>query len=225
MKKKIKWIFFDVGGVLLTDTKTEGLRKKYLLKVLKTWDSNITLAHIEKAIPKARGMIGKQNDNILGQFIKNKTALAAASEQMQIYWKEKVRYTENSSVNREAKDVLKVLSKNYKLGVLANQPVSAKDKLQKAGIDKYFEHFTVSAEHGLEKPDPKFFRAIFKASGAKPKESTMIDDNIERGLLPAKKFGMTTVWLKNQNRKSRKDIPADKIDFTTTSLKDLLKLF
>ena len=222
MKPEIKWIFFDVGGVLLVDTKTEGLRKKYLLEVLKSWDKKITLAQIEKIIPKASGMIGKQNDNILAQFITNKTALVAASEQMMIFWKEKVRYTENSFVNPEAKNVLKVLSKNYKLGILANQPMAAKDKLQKAGIDKYFEHFTVSAEHGLEKPDPKFFKAIFKASGANPKESVMIDDNIERGLLPAKTFGMTTVWY---NRRKRNNIPKDKIDYTIKSLNELLKLF
>ncbi len=222
MKQEIKWIFFDVGGVLLVDTKTELLRKKYLLETLRQWDRTITLNQIERMIPKASGMIGKQNDNILAQFIKNKTALAAASQQMMAFWKEKVRYTENSFVNKDAKRVLKELSKNYKLGILANQPLSAKDKLQKAGIDKYFEHFSVSAEHGLEKPDPKFFKAIFSASGANPKQSAMIDDNVERGLLPAKKFGMMTIWYKLD---SRKDAPKDQIDYTIKSLNELVKLF
>ncbi len=225
MKNNIKWVFFDIGGVLLVDTKTESLRKQYLLEVLKSWDKNITLAQIEKVIPKASGMIGKQNDNILAQFINKKAALAAASEQMMSFWKEKVRYTENSFVNPEAKKVLRELSKRYKLGILANQPLSSKAKLQKAGIDKYFEHFSVSAEHGMEKPDPKFFQAILSASGANPKESVMIDDNIERGLLPAKKLGMITVWYKNENRTNRRDAPIDKIDYKIVNLKELLALF
>jgi 8-oxo-dGTP diphosphatase len=224
-KPQIKWIFFDVGGVLLIDSRTEALRVKYLLKVIKQWDEKVTLSQIRDVIPKASGMIGKQNDNILSLFIKNKKALHAASEQMKIFWKENVRYVENSNVDPEAKAVLRELSKTYKLGILANQPLSAKEELEKAGLNKFFEHFSVSAEHGLEKPDPKFFKAIFKASGANPKESIMIDDNIERGLLPAKKFGMTTIWYKNKNRKNRKDIPKSKIDHTVTSFHGLLKIF
>jgi HAD superfamily hydrolase (TIGR01509 family) len=221
-KNIIKCIFFDIGGVLFDDSKAEQLRKKYLLEVLNLWDREITSANIEKVIPKASGIIGKLNDNILGEFIKNKPAFSAASEQMMRLWKDKVRYHQNSKVRPEAKSVLKVLSEKYMLGILANQALPTKERLIQAGVEKYFEHFTVSAEYDLEKPDPRFFKAIFRAAGANPKQSVIIDDNIERGLLPAKKLGMTTVWYK---RAERKDIPESQIDYTIKSLKDLLNIF
>ena len=106
------------------------------------------------------------------------------------------------------------------MGLLANQPVSVKEKLDKAGVLQYFKFQDVSENFNLRKPDPEFFKAIFKAAGADPKESAIIDDNIERGLIPAKKLGMTTVWFKLEDREAVNDI-----DFAVSNLNALLDIF
>ena len=49
----------------------------------------------------------------------------------------------------------------------------------------------------------------------------MIDDNIERGLMPAKKLGMKTIWF---DWGIRKDYP-DWIDYKIQKLEDLLQIF
>ena len=123
-------------------------------------------------------------------------------------------------IRPEAQKVVAKLSFKYNLGLLANQPVKTKEKLEQAQILQYFKFQDVSEDFNLRKPDPEFFKAIFKATGANPKESAIIDDNIERGLIPAKKLGMTTVWFKLEERDLVKEI-----DFIVINLEELLEIF
>lgn len=87
---------------------------------------------------------------------------------------------------------------------------------------QYFEHTGVSGDFHLEKPNPDYFRNVFEITGADPKTSVLIDDNVERGLVPAKSFGMTTVWYKFGERNG---IPENIVDYEVGNLRDLLKIF
>ncbi len=109
------------------------------------------------------------------------------------------------------------LSRSYKLGIIANQHHSIINKLEKAGLLNYFTLADVSEDYHFEKPDPRLFTAVFSATGAIPTRSIMIDDNIERGLAPAKKFGMTTVWYKLREYSK----PLSSVDYTITNLIEL----
>jgi FMN phosphatase YigB (HAD superfamily) len=64
------------------------------------------------------------------------------------------------------------------------------------------------------------FHAIFEQTQANPVNSVMIDDNIERGLLPAHEFQMKTCWYKLSD-----EAMPSWVDFEIRSLSDLLAIF
>ena len=215
---KIKWIFFDIGGVLLDDSRAEALKRQVLWDIIKKYLPKVTLAKIENLFTRLSSEHGIISYNILKFLLTNSNDLEQAEETRRAKWPE-IGYYRHSTIRPEAKKVLTKLSKKYHLGVIANQNILAKEKLKEAGIYDLLHHQTVSDEHGLEKPDPKYFQAVFKETGANPNESVIVDDNIERALIPGKKLGMTTVWYKLQERT---DIPKNQVNFTITSLADLL---
>ena len=219
LTKQISWIFFDAGGVLLDETKHEERRIELISKLVKEYKPDIAETDILKVRPKASGMLGGLTTNMIKLLLpdKNQQELAIAKVKALGKSADQCGY---AFVRPEAKNVVEKLSKNYNLGLLANQPQAIKEKLEKAGLLQYFKFKNVSEDFNLRKPDPEFFKAIFKGTGADPNKSVIIDDNIERGLIPAKKLGMTTVWFKLEDRKVINDI-----DFTATSLNELLKIF
>jgi len=217
--KSIDWIFFDAGGVLLDETKHEERRINLILEAVKGYKPEINKEYILKVRPKASGMLGGLTTNIIKLLLLDQVQQESAIKKVKVLDK-KADQCGYTFVRPEAKEVVKKLTGKYNLGLLANQPVATKEKLDKVGILQYFKFQGVSEDFHLRKPDPKFFKVIFKTTGADPKVSVIIDDNIERGLIPAKKLGMTTVWYKLEDREV-----LESIDFTISSLNELLKIF
>lgn len=215
----IDWIFFDVGGVILDDHLYEKTRIDELFHVIHIFDSRVTRQQVADAMPAASARVGQINENILSMFIPDISKLHMARNMMA--GKRQIMYKNRGVVRPEALEVLSALSQNYNLGLIANQPKSSRDLLASSGLDKFFNHFKVSDDHGLAKPDVLYFKTVLKENGAEAQNSIMIDDNIERGLLPAKRLGMTTVWFKTSDRN---DPPLASVDCTITNLKELLKI-
>lgn len=218
---KIKWIFFDIGGVLLDDSQAKNNAERLLLEIIKKYDNQVNPSDIDSEWIKGSPQHGSLNENVIKCLISNSIDQKKALTEYKSR-KSEIKYYEVSAIRPEAKEVLAILAKKYKLGLIANQNIIAKDKLKEAGIYDLLHHQTVSDEHGLEKPDPEYFKAVFAETGARSTESAIVDDNIERALIPGKRFGMTTVWYKLQERK---DVPKDQVDFIITSLTDLPHIF
>lgn len=166
-------------------------------------------------------MIGGLDDNIFTILLKDPEQIEQAKTEIVERKSKAIPYSDQQIIRPEAKDVIAQLSEKYKLGIIANQHSSIKLKLEEAGVLQYFHSTDVSHDHKLDKPDLKLFQAVLKQTGANPIHSVMIDDNIERGLIPAKKFGMTTVWYKLRDRA----VPDGIVDYTIVNLTDLLNLW
>lgn len=79
-----------------------------------------------------------------------------------------------------------------RLAVMANQPVEAVPFLGTLPVDAV----AVSAEWGLEKPDPAFFRRICDVLDASPERIAYVGDRIDNDVVPAHNLGMTAVHLR-----------------------------
>lgn len=218
---QIDWIFFDVGGVLVGDSMVTVWRQEQQAQILQEMGVSVTIADIQKRWAEASSMIGSIDLNMFKLFLGDEVLANQAQEKMKNSGVSRASYAEIVKVRLEAVPVLTELSKKYQLGIIANQSPAIKNKLEKDGLLKFFNHNTVSHEYGFEKPDPRIFEAVFQETGADPMKSVMIDDNIERGLMPAKKFGMTTVWYKTEDR----EVPDGAVDFTIGSFSELLDIF
>lgn len=92
--------------------------------------------------------------------------------------------------------ILEALSKNYRLGVLANQSAETEWRLQKYGICQYFDLIISSAEIGFSKPDLKIFEIALDKAGCAPSEAYMIGDRLDNDIEPATRLGMRTIWVR-----------------------------
>lgn len=220
MERNIKWLFFDMGGVILDDTYPETLRQEILLNVAKRYFPELTKEHVRAAWQEASKQLGSLRINALHYLFKD----SVFQEDAETVYKNEcnVDYYGLSVVRPEAGEVLGRLSKYFNLGIMANQNVKAGHLLEEAGILNYFSHQKMSAHIGLEKPDPKFYIEILNDSGAKASESMLIDDNWYRGLLQAKQLGMGTVLYKREIIPYPKDAEPDKF---ISSLEELLPIF
>lgn len=83
----------------------------------------------------------------------------------------------------------------FRLGVLANQPASARTDLERAGIAGLCDGVWLSAAVGFAKPDPRFFRLPLEAWALPPGRVAYVGDRPDNDVAPAKALGLTTVRL------------------------------
>lgn len=77
--------------------------------------------------------------------------------------------------------------------------------LQEFGLDGIFEEIIESAVVGIRKPDPQIFLMGVDALGMKPEEVTVVGDSLEKDIIPAKRAGCHTVWLKGEGWTNAQD--------------------
>lgn len=216
------WIFFDVGGPLVIDSAAYEKRIDINLAVLQRYLPALTREQVLEAWHQASGQVGSIDRNLAYLLIEDQEHAKEAWNNVRRQKAARGNYLQLVAVRPEAAGICEQLAKRYKLGLIANQGVGIKEKLTAAGVLQHFTHQKVSEDYGVEKPDPELYKRILSDTGADPKRSVMIDDNIERSLMPAKALGMTTVWYELETRNS---VPSGVFDYRITDLRDLLFLF
>ncbi len=92
--------------------------------------------------------------------------------------------------------------------------------LQEFGLDGIFEEIIESAVVGIRKPDQQIFLLGVDALGMKPEEVTVVGDSLEKDIIPAKRAGCHTVWLKGEGWTNAQDgeNQADRVIMTLDEL-------
>ncbi len=106
-------------------------------------------------------------------------------------------------VYKEVHNVLKDLSKSYRLVLISNLASPYKIPIYKLGLDVYFEYMLFSCEFGALKPDKILFRDVEKVMGVKASEILMVGDSFKADILGARNVGWNTLQLKRENYKSQ----------------------
>lgn len=93
-------------------------------------------------------------------------------------------------------ETLEYLHGQYKLHIITNgfEEVQYK-KLERSGMNKYFEQVITSEDAGAKKPNEVIFRYALGKAGASASESLMIGDEIEIDLLGAKAVGLDQMFV------------------------------
>ena len=90
---------------------------------------------------------------------------------------------------------LEALEGRFRLGVIANQPSSVRQAMERDGLTRFFEVWGVSDDLGLQKPDPRLFSHVLSTAGVSPARSVMLGDRLDYDVRPAKAAGMRAVWV------------------------------
>lgn len=172
---KIEWIFFDIGSTLIDESKAYELRFREI--------AEMAGCSYEKICQEALEFY-KQNQ-------KGDLEVAKKYGLTKPKW-----HKEAERLYEGVPQLLERLSKTYKIGIIANQSPGSKERLQKHGILQYIDLLVASAEEGVAKPDLKIFEIALERSGCLPRHAVMVGDRIDNDIVPARKMGMHTIWVK-----------------------------
>lgn len=89
------------------------------------------------------------------------------------------------------------LSKNYSLGIVANQPSEIRQHLDKNSYSKYFDFIGISEEISMQKPNIEIFKWALDKTGAEPQDIYYIGDTIFNDIIPANSLGINTILLRH----------------------------
>jgi len=133
--------------------------------------------------------------------------------------------SEDEKLYPSTASVLALLSQNYRLGVIANQPPGTEERLCRFGIRDYFSIVVSSAEEGLAKPDRRMFELALRRANCQAHHAVMIGDRLDNDIVPAKKLGMRTVWVKQGFSSLAQDPEGqDSADDIVDTIQDLASL-
>ena len=90
-------------------------------------------------------------------------------------------------------EILETLSRQFKLGVIANQSEGTEKRLAHWHIRDHFSLVFASAEFGLSKPDPGIFQRAISLAGCAPGNALMVGDRLDNDIGPAKLQGWKTM--------------------------------
>ena len=172
----IKWIFFDVGSTLVDETEAYDHRAREMIS-----GTGITFKEFDDiriALAK-QGLDG--NSAAIKYFGLTKTPWHSEDE---------LPYSDIQST------LAALIDKGYKLGIIANQKLGTKERLDSWGLRQYFDVIAASAEIGYAKPDKEIFEKAFELAKCTAAESMMVGDRLDNDIIPAKSLGMKTVWIK-----------------------------
>ena len=122
-----------------------------------------------------------------------------------------------------SEEVLKLLkNRGYVLYLASNGIADVQHgRIKAANIAHYFEQIFISEEIGFQKPDPRFFEAMFKATNLQEqkKHCLMIGDSLSSDIAGGIGYGIDTLWLNASNMKEHESL---KPTYTLTDRKSVV---
>lgn len=109
-------------------------------------------------------------------------------------------YVSSFRLRKCAKQVLRMLSEAYKLGLVSNftyAPVIYAG-VRKVGINDFFDVVLVSDAVGWRKPHARIFNEALRKLGVEAKETIFVGDSPDEDIKGAKQLGMKTIFVASQ---------------------------
>ncbi|MGD0329980.1 MAG: NIF family HAD-type phosphatase [Nitrososphaeria archaeon] len=195
MPSQIKAIIFDLGGVYFADGTAKAVRRFE------------EILHVPKSkLEKIFGGHSLGGDYRLGKIDEKKFWEAAKGE---LHTDNKtIGYLNeiwNSSYTRNwgMKTLIRKLRKCYKVAVLSDNTKERVEYLnRKYNLDKEFDCYVYSFEHGMLKPNKRLLKILFQKLNVKDDEVIIVDNstvNVEF----FRKFGVQTILFKSVGQVKR----------------------
>ena len=204
MFQNIKWLFFDVGSTLV--------------------DEQLAYEQRFHEIAECAGVsFNRVKEQALSFYRKNKKGDLKVAEHFGVkLLKWPVEY-EKPYV--DAAQCLACLHQKYSIGIIANQLTGTSIRLEKYGLLPFIDLVIASAEEGVAKPDSRIFELALSRSGCLPEHAVMIGDWIDNDIMPVKRMGMHTIWIKQGFGQYWNILTAaEEPDFSVSCLRELCSI-
>lgn len=183
----LEMVFFDIGGVMYDDTVyARSWRSALRESGAEFTDEEFDLEYAAARAEQSESFRRRLTTRFLGS-IDDLTAVEARAAR---YW----AYPP-TALYPDVVPCLEALEGRFRLGVIANQPSSVRQAMERDGLTRFFEVWGVSDDLGLQKPDPRLFSHVLYTAGVSPARSVMLGDRLDYDVRPAKAAGMRAVWV------------------------------
>ena len=211
--KKIKNFIFDCDGVLYDDL--EGVFGQVSKRMTEYISKKLNLS-LEKAKELQTNYFHKYNTSLNGLMIHH-----------DINPKEFLKYVHDINLDFLKKDLKlrkELIELKTKKFVFTNGSHEHASNITKTlGISDLFDgFFDITDCNFIPKPSIEPYKKLIDKFNIKPSETVFIED-IAINLEPAKKLGMKTVWLKNNEYWGKKDSDKKFVDLKIENLSSFLK--
>ena len=176
MKRQIELVAFDVGGVLVDET-----------RMWKVWADLL-------AIPF--DVLKVELDAVIARRVHHREVFArlAPHADLAVIAATIPYRIEARDLFPDVRPALQALQKaGLRTAVAANQPAESQEALRQADLG--LEFVQTSEQMGVAKPDPAFFARLADAAGLAPERIAYVGDRIDNDVLPANAAGMVSVFL------------------------------
>lgn len=186
--KKVKFIYFDIGGVLCdTDDYFKTATEKFnipLEEFLKLW--------IELKDDLTKGKLSA--DDLWKSAIKRFNSKNAETYNFLESWMGD--YQPRPEVHKLAWHV----ANKYKVGLISNLYKGMMPRLIELGVVPNINYSAkvLSYEVGFQKPEPEIYELATRLAGVVPEEIFLVDDR-QDFLEGAKNYGWQTIWFDEKN--------------------------
>lgn len=203
--RRIRWLFFDVGSVLMDETLGDEQTRKQIVRLLALRGVRVPLASVRGAWQAA---VASYEPNIragaLRRLVDEGAARAVEAELGQL--------SRPTPPYAEAKPTMETFATRFGVGVIANQPATIREWAEIAGFGEAVHLWCLSSETGLRKPDRAIFQYALDRAACDPKEAAMVGDRLDYDIAPAKRAGMLAIRLRRgplaiQEPRSRDEVP------------------
>ncbi len=219
-----KWILFDFGGCL--DSDGEHSRELFLKHFQNNLKSNkLDVLQFQIAYTKTDLLINKLSlvkESNLAEM--NLIICQMIASELNILQSNTIANISNSITSEQSyflkrnQNIIKLLSNNYKLGIISNFSGNLEKILVEFSLLKYFDFVLDSFHVGFLKPNPLIFKHAISKCKTEISNIIYLGDNLERDIIPAHSIGLRTIHL---NIKKRQNKIAN---YTVSSLTEVLNL-
>ncbi len=223
LNENVKYIIFDIGGVLLKPTTGNWFITPYINNLLK---NKIDMEKFKLSLKNNYDLVNeinlqteKEEYSMFYNYYKKSLEdinYKETSEELLSKISKSITYDNNRyTLYNDVKETLETLSKQYKLVILSDNFPSIKRILKNMDIDKYFKPIIISTFYGYRKKDKILFNILKNNIQYKKGTAIFIDDN-ENNLDIAKEYELISIKMdRNKNKKSKYPIINNLTDIFT----------
>lgn len=187
--RRIRWLFFDVGSVLMDETLGDEQTRKQIVRLLALRGVRMPLASVRGAWAAA---VASYEPNIragaLRRLVDEGTARAIEVELGKL--------SRPAPPYAETKPTMETFATRFGVGIIANQPATIRQWAAIAGFGESVHLWCLSGETGLAKRDGALFQYALERAACDPKEAAMVGDRLDYDIAPAKRAGMLAIRLR-----------------------------
>lgn len=214
---KVKAATFDIGGVLYSDVAFKRAVFSALNQLTTVTQADFDQVYHDHLKQPDGSLRSKLCLSFLGSLDKKGELMKLANE--------KWLFNDADQYQDGKECLIKLKQMGLKIGIVANQPAAAADRLKQDNLFELIDFLGISAIVGIEKPDPGIFKLAIDKLATPADQIIHIGNRIDTDVNPAKALGMKTVWVRRGEANpapTKDDLAA--ADITVTDLKHLPEL-